>query len=147
MSLGYFWVSLFIQTDFSSPCSCYNVLFFLGIPECLQNSFFEDDNQAKSTEIFLKLYSVPKYDSFHWKTSRESITNISTKYETNVTYIHFPSILYSNASFEVAVWKFSLIIYDLNQEDFDIYTLQVANKIGNISCSVRLQPTSKCLLK
>ncbi|XP_071119905.1 limbic system-associated membrane protein-like [Mytilus edulis] len=116
---------------------------FKGIPQCLQYLIFEDYIQAQSTEIFIKLYTVPIYDSFHWKTSTESITNISTKYDTTVTGSDFITMLYDEVAFEIAVWKFSLVIYDLNQEDFDIYTLQVENKIGNISCSVRLQPTSR----
>lgn len=116
---------------------------FSGISQCLQNLVFEDGIQAESTEIFIKLYTVPKYDSFHWKTSTESITNISTKYNTTVTNSNFITMLHDRLAFDVAVWKFSLVIYDLNQEDFDIYTLHVANKIGNMSCSVRLQPSSK----
>lgn len=101
--------------------------------------------QSESTEISIELYSVPQYDSFNWKTLTCPITNISSKYDTAVTGPHFKTVLYGGASFQVAVWKFSLVIYDLNREDFNIYILQVANKVGNTSCRVRLEPSSKYL--
>ncbi|CAC5366941.1 unnamed protein product [Mytilus coruscus] len=114
---------------------------FKGIPQCLKDLIFKHGIQGQSTKISIELYSVPQYDSFHWKTLTGPITNVSSKYDTAVTETHFKTVLYEDVSFEVVVWKFSLVIYDLNQDDFDIYTLQVANKIGNTSCSVRLQPT------
>lgn len=104
---------------------------------------FEYDIQGQSTIIFIEIHSVPKFHSFHWKILTGNITDMSSKYATTVTGTHFKTLLYDGVSFRVAIWKFSLVIYDLNQDDFDIYTLQVANKIGQRSCSVLLKPASK----
>lgn len=71
---------------------------------------------------------------------------MSRKYDTRVTGTHIKTVTLDDVSFEVAVWKFSLVIYDLNQDDLGIYTLQVANTLGHTFCSVHLKPTSTYLL-
>lgn len=94
------------------------------------------------SEIFIEVYSVPKYNNFQWKTSNFTITNTSTKYDMKVTKTHIETGC-NDTQIQVAGWKFSLIIYDLNEDDIDYFTLQVMNEKGNISCSFRLKHASK----
>ncbi|CAG2201713.1 unnamed protein product [Mytilus edulis] len=113
-----------------------------GIPQCLQNSITEHGIQGKSTILSFELYSSPKYTSYQWKTLTYTISNMSRKYDTTVTGTYLKTVLYNDVPFQVAVWRFSLNIYNIDQEDFDIYTIQVINEIGYTSCSVRFKPTN-----
>lgn len=115
---------------------------FSGTPECILNDFYGYGVLGLNAEISIEVYCVPKYDAFHWKTSDVNITNSSTKYFIKVAETHLETVR-NYMHIHVARWKFSLIIYDLNQDDFEYYTLQVRNQNGNTFCGFRLKHTSK----
>ncbi|VDI18452.1 Hypothetical predicted protein [Mytilus galloprovincialis] len=115
---------------------------FEGTPECILNDFYGYGVLGLNAEISIEVYCVPKYDAFHWKTSDVNITNSSTKYFIKVAETHLETVR-NYMHIHVARWKFSLIIYDLNQDDFEYYTLQVRNQNGNTFCGFRLKHTSK----
>lgn len=112
----------------------------------MQNSITEHGIQGKSTILSLELHSSPKYTSYQWKTLTYTISNMSRKYDTTVTGTYLKTVLYNDVPFQVAVCRFSLNIYNIDQEDFDIYTIQVANEIGYTSCSIRFKPMSEYFL-
>lgn len=59
-----------------------------------------------------------------------------------VTKTHIETV-FNDMLIQVSGWKFSLIIYDLIEDDIDYFTLQVMNEKGNTSCTFSLKYASK----
>lgn len=100
----------------------------------------------KDVELYVNVYSVPKFTSFEWVLNGEPMTiQNSDKYETSSSPTIVTDKIYGK-EVQLDGYNITLTIHDLQLEDFVYYNITLENKFGSVRYAIKLESASKYLL-
>ncbi|CAC5358375.1 unnamed protein product [Mytilus coruscus] len=99
----------------------------------------------KSVEIYVNVYSVPKFTSYIWEWDGKSTTQNSAKYESSST----PTLVVDKIhgkKVQLDGYKLTLTIQDLKTVDFTNYTVTLKSGFEDVSYTIILESASRYII-
>lgn len=98
---------------------------------------------TKAVDIYVNVYSVPKFTSFIWtRDGKPMTTQNSAKYETSSSPTIVKDLIHGK-EVQLDGYNVSLTIHDLKADDFANYTVILRNIFSDVMFTIVLESASK----
>lgn len=110
---------------------------------CTSDNFYRVKQYGeiyKSVDIFVNVYSVPKFNSLIWTLDGRPITKKSAKYEASSSSSIVKDVFHGKELL-LDGYNVTLMIRDLKADDFTNYTVTLSNAFGTVKHTIELEVT------